>query len=271
VKHAFYLILTISLGLSSVSAAPTAPDQPGEKKTGKSKDSGLPGFESFLQCSNFTWMHNCKQMNEWVSENPEKPVRIKKDGVEFYFPPGTPSTTIDWVLNQTPEALERYLSYLEALSIRNRKSAEMYENALEARGGNLRGDVGLDYFLQQPPAESVKTKINQKNVSVYVFVDSRCTACATYEPRVAQLRAAYPDMSISILQVDNDRKHARDLQERTGVRVTIVSPAQFAQYKKNVRIFPTTWVENLSTKKTTVLPGSVTFPELARQISKVSK
>lgn len=267
-KRAFFLILTVSIGLSSAFAAP---DQVVEKKATKTKDAVLPGFESFLECSNFTWMHNCKQLNEWVSENPEKPVRIKKDGAEFYFPPGTPSTTIDWVVNQTPEALERYLNYLQALSNRNRKSAEMYAIAMEARGGNLRGDVGLDYFLQEPPAESVKTKINQKNVSIYVFVDSRCSACATFESRVAQLHQAYPDLSISILQVDNNREHARELQARTGVRVTIVTPAQFAQYKKNVQIYPTTWVENLTTKKTSVLPGAMTFPELARQISKVSK
>lgn len=263
----FVVFLTAFLSLSPATLAAAQEPKPDPKRE---TSQVLPGFDSFLVCSNFTWMQNCREINQWVSENPDKPLRLKRDGIEFYFPPGTPSPTIDWVVNQSPESLERYLNYLERLSERNRKSAAMYGKALEARGGKLRGEVGLDYFLM-PPAESAKAKIHEQNVAIYVFVDPACTACATFEPRIAQLRSEYPRLTITILQVNGNRKAADAVEKRTGVRVRPLTKTQFAQYRSNVRAFPTVWIEDQRTKRTSVLTGAVTYPELARQISRLSK
>jgi hypothetical protein len=240
-----------------------------QSQQAKQNDSdAVPGFSNFLKCSNFTWMQDCQKINRWVADHPDQPLRMMKDGIEFYFPPGTPSSTIDWVVNQTPESLERYIAYNEKLSERNNKSAAMYNKALDARGGVLRGDIGLDYILNTPSSE-VKTAINQKNVAVYVFVDSGCTACAIFEPRIAELRQQYPNIPVSVLQVDNNPAATKAIEAATQTQVTLLRTEQLSRY--NIRVFPTIWIEDRRSNHTSVIQGAVTLPDLARHIAQVSK
>ena len=253
-----------SLAMADTYQGRPSPSEPADTK----KQDPMPGLDDFLQCTNFTWMQNCNRLNQWISDHPDQPVRMKKDGVEFYFPPGTPSATIDWVVNQTPESLQRYFAYLEKISARNEKSAAMYAKALDDMGGNLPGENGLDYFLA-PPSSDVKIPINEKNVAIYVFIDSGCTACAIFEPRIAEFRRLYPNIPFSVLQVDNHPDATRQIAAVTGSRVTILPPDQLARY--NIRMFPTIWIEDRRSNHTSVVQGAVTVPELARQISKVSK
>lgn len=227
-------------------------------------------FENFLDCTAFTWMHNCKTLNKWVSENPDKPVKINKDGIEWFFPPGTPSVTVDWVVNQTPQALERYMQYLERSYAHHKKASVMYQAALETRGGSLRGFEGID-SIRDNKSYSQLPKFNQSNAMLYVFYDSNCGACKQLEPNIAELRRLYPNLQISMLQINPDPGAIASVRAVTGAKVAQLSGAQLEQYKSRLKITPTIWVEDTRTKRTDIIEGYVTVPELVRHIAKVAK
>lgn len=254
------LILTVGLGASSAIAAP-GNQEPTE---------GKPPVENFLDCTSFTWMHNCNETNRWVAQNPDKPLRINKDGIEWYFPPGTPSVTIDWVVNQTPQALDRYIQYLERTHTHHTRAARMYQVALEARGGNLKGFDSIQTIRDSKPYASLP-KINQGNVSMYVFYNSQCSACKLLEPHIADLHKKYPQIEISMLQINNDPSYVEYVRRTVGVPAAQLSATQFAQYRSRVNVTPTIWVEDKRTKQTSVIEGYVPLPEIARHLARLSK
>lgn len=231
---------------------------------------GKPPVENFLDCSAFTWMHDCKAVNSWISQNPEKPLRINKDGIEWYFPPGTPSATVDWVVNQTPQALDRYIQYLERTHAHHDRAAKMYRAAVEARGGNLRGFDSIQTIRDSEPYSSLP-KVKQGNVSMYVFYDSQCSACKLLEPHIADLHKKFPQLEIAMLQINQDAAYVDHIRKTIGVPATQLNAAQLAQYRNRINVTPTIWVEDKRTKQTSIIEGYVPLPEIARHLARLSK
>lgn len=234
------------------------------------EDPGSSPFTSYLDCSSFTWMQDCGRVNKWVENNPDKPLRLKKNGLEFYFPPGTPSTTIDWVVNQTPEALQRYLAYEERAHTHGKAGAAMYRAALEARGGMMKGMEGIKGITEQKTLFE-KARVKEENVSVYMFVDSRCGACATMYDQIGQLKRNYPKLFVSILQFDDNRKAAAAIQKVTNAPVHVLDAKAKQVYGARVKKVPTIWIEDKRSKRTDVIEGQVTVPQIVRELERISK
>ena len=247
--------------LPSVAAEPAKSTSATESK---------PPFGSFLECTRFTWMDNCDEINKWVAQNPDKPLRVKKDGLEFFFPPGTPSPTVDLVLNQTPEAIERYMQYLERSYANNKKIATMYASALGARGGNLKGVDGIELIRDTKPGDLLP-KIKEANVAVFMFYDSTCGACRLMEPIIADLHEHYAGLQISMLQLNNDPQGVTRTRNVTKVPTLQLSGAELSNYKRDIKTVPTIWIEDKRTKRKFVMEGMSTMDEIARQLARVSK
>ena len=235
-----------------------------------SDDDYAPGG-NFLDCTNFTWMQDCKNVNKWVGEHPDKPLRINKNGLHWFFPPGTPPEMIDWVVNQTPGALERLFVYMERNRAYTEKSAAMYRTALEKRGG-LKGFPTLDEVANPPSMlERAETKIDTSKVALYIFTNSQCGACRSLEPNIGALRRQFPRLKISMLQINNDPAGARRISAVTGASVTILSPSKLRQYARYVQRTPTIWVQNTATNHTTTLIGEQSLSAIVRALKKESQ
>lgn len=259
VKNAF-LILMLTLATTAMAAG----------QDNREKPDGNPPVENFLDCTAFTWMQNCTETNRWVAQNPDKPLRINKSGIEFFFPPGTPSVTVDWVVNQTPQSLERYMQYMERSYAHHTRAAAMYRAALEARDGALKGFDGIDGIRKSEPYATLP-KIKQNNVKLYVFYSSTCSACKLQEPHIAELRKRYPQMEISMLQINHDPSYVSRVNKTLGVPAVQLTAAQFAQYRARVNVTPTIWIEDKRSSNTDVVEGYVTLPDIVRHIARVSK
>ena len=229
-----------------------------------------PPFGNFLECTRFTWMYNCDEINKWVNQNPDKPLRVKKDGLEFYFPPGTPSATVDLVLNQTPEAAERYAQYLERSYSHQKKIASLYANTLEAHGGSLKGVDGIELIRNAKEGELLP-KIKEGNVSMFVFYDSNCGACRLMEPVISDLHKQYPGLRISMLQLNNDPQGVTRARKITNVPTLQLTGDQLSQYKKDIKITPTIWIEDKRTQRKFVLEGMSNASEISRHLARISK
>lgn len=240
--------------------------------TAKSSSSAetKPPFGNFLECTRFTWMDNCDEINKWVNQNPDKPLRVKKDGLEFYFPPGTPSATVDLVLNQTPEAAERYAQYLERSYSHQKKIASLYANTLEAHGGSLKGVDGIE-LIRNTKADELLPKIKEGNVSMFVFYDSNCGACRLMEPIISDLHKRYPNLQVSMLQLNNDPQGIVRTRNVTSVPTLQLAGEQLSRYKKDIKITPTIWIEDKRTQRKFVLEGMSTTAEISRHLARISK
>lgn len=227
-------------------------------------------FGSFLECTRFTWMDNCDEVNKWVAQNPDKPLRVKKDGLEFFFPAGTPSATVDLVVNQTPEAAERHIQYLERSYAHQKKIASLYTSAIEARGDNLKGVDGIELIRDAKPSEMLP-KFKEGNVAMFVFYDSTCGACRLMEPIIADLHSRYPGLQVSMLQMNNDPQGVARARNVTNVPTLQLSGEQLASYKRDIKITPTIWIEDRRTKRKYVMEGMSTSAEIARHLARISK
>lgn len=234
------------------------------------EDADSSPFTSYLDCSSFTWMQDCDRINKWVARNPDKPLRLKKNGLEFYFPPGTPSTTVDWVVNQTPQALQRYLEYEERAHAHGKAGAAMYRAALEARGGMMKGMEGIKGITEQKTLFE-KARIREQSVSVYMFVDSRCAACASMYDQIGELKRKYPKLFVSILQFDNNQKAAASIQKVTNAPVHVLDAKAKQVYGARVKKVPTIWLEDKRSKRTEVIEGQVTVSQIVRELERISK
>lgn len=256
----FFAAIFCLVASFAVSAADSAPPESNPESP----------MGDYLDCTAFTWMQNCKKVNDWIAQHPDQPLRLKKNGLEFYFPPGTPSPTVDWVVNQTPDALKRYMAYLVREHQYAEKSASMYRAALEQMGGTLPGIPGVQAIRHEKPYLSTVT-FDQDKVAVYMFLDSRCPACKVMYDRIAEIHKAFPKMFMSLLQFDGDYDAAARLQRYTGVKVSVMNEQQRQMYAKRVPEIPTIWINDKASRKTSVLIGPQTVPDIVRALERMSK
>lgn len=223
-----------------------------------------------LDCNSFSWMESCEEINKQAKLNPQAPMRVqRKDGLEFNFPPGTPTPVIKAMLNDSPAATQQMIDYLDALAGHHQSLANRYKDQLWAQGGLKNVEMSADRAAIQKGLP--KDTINQNNVKITLLYDSRCAACKTTLANLRGLKEKYPDISISAFQFDDDPNAVERTKERYGVAARMLTQDEVDRLRSTgVNVVPTMWIDNPSQKRRLQREGTVSLTVIESELEKVS-
>jgi hypothetical protein len=288
--RAFSLLLaSLFLGclpaLAIADGVPAAPAQP----------PAAPQLPDVLNCQSLSWMKNCTAINTQAQQNPAAPVRVMdQDGLEFDFQPGTPSVVITYALAPTPENAKALWHYYEKQFYRADYEAALMSRVVGAEGGykgvlstsraqsysensddrgthgsialNKPGEAGSD------EAMAAANPAAYKNVKVYVFYDSGCKWCNKMAPELATLHKAHPDLSISLLQINDDDAGLKKFAALTHLPTHNLDGSPYAEKMRDmVKGTPTIWLQRADSQTTAVVPGYQSIRQLESDIQEVGK
>lgn len=258
--------MSLAVVLFLTVAAASAAD-PGEGATSQMTD--------VLKCNKLDWLKNCEEINKRILENPGAPIRVvDRTGLEFAFAPGTPSVIMNHVLEPTEESAKLVVDYNEKFYKRMELAAEVagkevikrgYENTALLAGyqRNSDGLMGKSEFEPLP-------KINTTNVRVFVFYDSKCAYCKRLLPELVLLKQRTPELALSMLQMDRDTAYLKYIKEDLGFRAASLDDRKLAEYEGRVKRTPTIWIQDMRSKKTTVIEGLTDVYRLEKAIVEVA-
>lgn len=224
----------------------------------------LNKLPNIMDCQNMEWMKNCTAVNNQAKKNPNAPIRVTNPaGVEFNFVPGTPSAVIRLQLEQTPAAATAAVKYMDDTWGEYKKSASLYRDAMW-EAGPLQNIIGLDKAKAQ--FDSPKA-INQKDIAVSVFVHSMCSACEVQLSTLAKLQERYPDLKITVFQVDENPEGFKAKVTDRGLKGRMLNPLEARNaFKAGVDKWPTTWLDNIPLKQRQSLSGVRTIVQLEERL-----
>lgn len=230
----------------------------------KREDDELNKLPNIMDCQNMEWMKNCTAVNKQAKKNPNAPIRVTNPaGVEFNFVPGTPSAVIRLQLEQTPEAAMAAVRYMDSTWGEYKKSASLYQNAMW-EAGPLNNIIGLDKAKAQFDAPKA---INQKDISLSVFVHSMCGACEVQLTTLAKLQERYPGLKITVFQFDENAEGFKAKVTDRGLKGRMLNPLEARNaLKAGVDKWPTTWIDNAPLKQRQSLPGVRTIVQLEEKL-----
>lgn len=224
------------------------------------EEESLSKLPNILECQNMQWMQNCTEINNQAKKNPSAPIRVSnKAGIEYNFVPGTPSAVIRLQLEQSPEAAEAYVSYVDETWGEYKNAASLFQMALWKRG-----ELQNVQTLDESQKEKQKTKpIDTSALSISVFVESTCGVCDRYLGNLSAIQSKYPSLKIKVFQIDQDATaYKRKVTDR-GLVGRILSKQEVQKISKlGVNMWPITWVDNMKTKRREELIGNKTASQL---------
>lgn len=223
-----------------------------------------------LNCNSFSWMESCEEINRQAKLNPQAPMRVQRqDGLEFNFPPGTPTAVINAMLSDNPAATEAMIDYLDDLSSHHSKLASQFEKSMWARGGLQSVESSADRASAQMDAP--RDTIDPDKVKVTLLYDSRCSACKVTLRNLQQLRERYPEVSVSAFQFDGDKAALKETEEMYNVDARILTSEETARLKNSgITTVPTMWIDNPSEKRRLERSGAISLTVIENELERVS-
>lgn len=223
-----------------------------------------------LDCNSFSWMDSCEEINKQAKLNPQAPMRVqRKDGLEFNFPPGTPTPVINAMLNDSPAATQQMIDYLDELAGHHQSLANRYKEQLWAQGGLKNVEMSADRAAAKQ--DLPKDTIDQSNVKITLLYDSRCAACKTTLANLRDLKDKYPEIPVSAFQFDADPKAVERVKEQYGVAARMLTQDEVDRLRSTgVQVVPTMWIDNPAQKKRLQREGTVSLTVIESELEKVS-
>lgn len=223
----------------------------------------LAKLPNIVDCQNMKWLENCSEINKQAKKNPNAPIRIKNQtGLEFNFQPGTPSPIMRLQLEQTPEAAEAAVRYMDATWGEYKKAAALSQVAMwQVQLQNIKG-----LEAAQNDLKSVKD-FDVKGLSISVFVESTCPVCERYLGQLETLQKKYPQLSIRVFQLDQNKEAFMQKVSRRGLRGKVLEPEMTAKLMQaGIRSWPVSWIDHLPTKKRETIWGNRTLAQLESRL-----
>lgn len=236
----------------------------------ENEDEQLAKLSDPLDCNSFSWMESCEEINKQAKLNPQAPMRVQRqDGLEFNFPPGTPTPVINAMLSDSPAATQQMINYLDELAGHHQSLANRYKEQLWAQGGLKNVEMSADRASAQQ--DLPKDTINQGNVKITLLYDSRCAACKTTLANLRDLKKKYPGISISAFQFDDDPKAMERVKDRYNVAARMLTQDEVERLQNTgISVVPTMWIDNPSQKKRMQREGTVSLTVIESDLEKVS-
>jgi len=232
------------------------------------EDEELAKLPNIMDCQNMQWMKNCTEINKQAKKNPNAPIRVTNAaGLEFNFVPGTPSPMIRLQLEQTPEAAMAALKYMDATWGEYKKSAGLYQNALW-EAGPMQNLIGLEKAKQA--FDSAK-QINTHAIAISVFVHSMCGACEVQLGTLQKLKERYPDLKITVFQVDENPEGFKAKVTDKGLTGRMLNPLEARKaLNSGVDKWPSVWIDNLPMKQREKLSGVRTIAQIEERLQGIT-
>lgn len=232
------------------------------------EDAELAKLPNIMDCQNMQWMKNCSEINKQAKKNPNAPLRVTNAaGLEFNFVPGTPSAMIRLQLEQTPEAAMAALMFQDSAWGEYKKSASLYKNALW-EAGPMKNLIGLDKAKQI--FDSPKA-VNTKAIAISVFVQSMCGACDVQLGTMQKLKERYPDLKITIFQVDENAEGFKSKVTDRGLTGRMLNPLEARNaLKSGVEKWPSVWIDNVPMKQRQKLLGVRTITQIEESLQGIT-
>lgn len=220
----------------------------------------LDKLPNILDCQNMQWMKNCTELNRSAKKNPNAPLRITNSkGLEFNFQPGTPSAVIRLQLEQTPEAANELVSYMDQTWGQYKQAANLYQMAMWQRG-DLEHIKGLDAAMEESAA---KKPIDTDSLSISVFTESTCPVCDRQLATLGRLAQKYPKLKVRIFQLDRDAKVFAEKVTARGLTGRMLTEAERDNVTKmGITAWPITWIDNMKVSRRETLVGNRTLNQL---------
>ncbi|ULQ48339.1 hypothetical protein JN531_017040 (plasmid) [Flagellatimonas centrodinii] len=108
-------------------------------------------------------------------------------------------------------------------------------------------------------------------VRAWLFYSASCPACSLQIAEVKRLLRLYPELDITLLQMDDDPDFLRRLRDVEGLKAGPIPNDQLASYQQRVPLTPTIWVENKRSRETWRLEGVTTVESIERAILEASE
>lgn len=228
----------------------------------------LAKLPNIMDCQNMEWMKNCSEINKQAKKHPTAPIRVTNAaGIEFNFVPGTPSAVIRLQLEQTPEAAMAALRYNDATWGEYKKSATLFKNAMW-EAGPLENVIGLD---RAKAISDAPKAVNTKAITLSVFVHSMCGACEVQLTTMAKLQERYPDLKITVFQVDENAEGFKAKVTDQGLRGRMLNPLEARNaLRSGVNKWPFTWIDNMAMKQRDSLAGTKTIGQIEEVLQSIS-
>lgn len=223
----------------------------------------LAKLPNIVDCQNMKWLENCSEINKQAKKNPNAPIRItNQSGLEFNFQPGTPSAIMRLQLEQTPAAAEAAVRYMDATWGEYKKSAALSQVAMwQVELENIKG-----LEAAQNDLKSMK-EFDVKGLSISVFVESTCPVCDRYLGQLETLQKKYPQLSIRVFQLDQNKEAFMQKVARRGLRGKVLEPEMTAKLMQaGIRSWPVSWIDHLPTKKRETILGNRTLAQLETRL-----
>ncbi|MFL0334681.1 TlpA family protein disulfide reductase [Pseudomonas aeruginosa] len=220
----------------------------------------LDKLPNILDCQNMQWMKNCTELNRNAKKNPNAPLRITNNkGLEFNFQPGTPSAVIRLQLEQSPEAANELVSYMDQTWGQYKQAANLYQMAMWQRG-DLQHIKGLDAAMEESAA---KKPIDTDSLSISVFTESTCPVCDRQLATLGRLVQKYPKLKVRVFQLDRDAKVFAEKVTARGLTGRMLSQAERDNVTKmGITAWPITWIDNMKVSRRETLVGNRTMNQL---------
>lgn len=223
----------------------------------------LAKLPNIIDCQNMKWLENCTEINKQAKKNPNAPIRIKNQtGLEFNFQPGTPSAIMRLQLEQTPAAAEAAVRYMDSTWGEYKKAAALSQVALwQVKLQNIKG-----LEAAQNDLKAVKD-FDVKGLSISVFVESTCPICERYLGQLETLQKKYPELSIRVFQLDQNKEAFMQKVARRGLRGKVLEPEMTAKLMQaGIRSWPVSWIDHMPTKKRETILGNRTVAQLENRL-----
>lgn len=232
------------------------------------QDKELEKLPNIMDCQNMQWMKNCSEVNKQAKKNPTAPIRVTNAaGLEFNFVPGTPSAVIRLQLEQTPAAAMAALQYMDSTWGEYKKSANLYKNAMW-EAGPMPNLIGLEKAKQI--VDSAKA-INTNAIAISVFVHSMCGACEVQLGTLQKLKERYPDLKVSVFQVDENPEGFKAKVTDRGLTGRMLNPLEARNaYNNGVDKWPSVWIDNLPMKQREKLSGVRTIGQIEESLQGIT-
>ncbi|WP_017520028.1 TlpA family protein disulfide reductase (plasmid) [Pseudomonas nitroreducens] len=240
-------------------ALTAALDKVNQKARDRENDD-LDKLPNILDCQNMEWMKNCTELNRNAKKNPNAPLRITNNrGLEFNFQPGTPSAVIKLQLEQTPQAANELVTYMDQTWGQYKQAADLYQMAMWQRG-DLENIQGLDAAVEKSTA--VKA-IDTDALSISVFTESTCPVCDRQLATLSRLVQKYPKLKVKVFQLDRDSQVFAEKVTGRGLTGRMLTKAEQDNVTKmGITAWPITWIDNLRVSRRETLVGNRTLNQL---------
>ncbi|HGN1515756.1 MULTISPECIES: TlpA family protein disulfide reductase [Pseudomonas] len=247
-------------GQDVLSDALTAALDKVNQNTRDRENAELDKLPNILDCQHMEWMKNCTELNRNAKKNPNAPLRItNNNGLEFNFQPGTPSAVIKLQLEQTPQAANELVTYMDQTWGQYKQAADLYQMAMWQRG-DLQNIKGLDAAMEQ---SSAVKPIDTDSLSISVFTESTCPVCDRQLATLSRLVQKYPKLKVKIFQLDRDAQvFAEKVTGRGLTGRMLTKTEQDNVTKMGITAWPITWIDNMKVSRRETLVGNRTLNQL---------